>query len=58
MDTDMAKSMQKILTKQGIKFMLNTKVTGGGLEGETVKLGVESVKTEKKDSVDSGILPL
>ena len=44
MDADISKNIQKTLGKQGMKFMLNTKVTNGDASGEGVKLDIESVK--------------
>jgi len=51
MDAEMAKMMQKILQKQGMKFKLQTKVLGGELQGENVALEVEGVKNSKKETV-------
>ena len=51
MDAEIAKSAQKILQKQGLKFKLNTKVLGGDDSGSAIKLEVEAVKGGKKDTV-------
>ena len=51
MDAEISKMTQKILTKQGMKFKLNTKVLGGDDSGETVKLEVEAAKGGKKETV-------
>lgn len=51
MDTDVAKSIQKILGKQGMKFMMNTKVTKGDASGEGVKIEVEDAKSGKSQTV-------
>jgi pyruvate/2-oxoglutarate dehydrogenase complex dihydrolipoamide dehydrogenase (E3) component len=51
MDAEIAKQTQKILGKQGIKFKLNTKVMGGDVSGESVKLNVEAAKGGKKETV-------
>ncbi|RAL61961.1 hypothetical protein DID88_002450 [Monilinia fructigena] len=48
MDAEIAKSSQKILKKQGIDFKLNTKVMGGDVSGEKVKLSVEAAKVARK----------
>ncbi|ODQ82179.1 hypothetical protein BABINDRAFT_5184 [Babjeviella inositovora NRRL Y-12698] len=56
MDGEVAKTTQKLLTKQGLKFMLGTKVTKGVREGETVKIEVESVKDGKKSELDADVL--
>jgi len=51
-DGEVAKSFQKILTKQGIKFKLGTKVTGAQKSGSGVKVAVENVKdSSKKEEV-------
>lgn len=50
-DQEVAKTFQKILTKQGIKFKLGTKVLGATKSGNTIKVDVEGAKDGKKDSV-------
>lgn len=50
-DLGHSKSFQKILTKQGFKFKLNTKVTSLKREGDTVTVEIESAKDGKKDTV-------
>lgn len=47
-DGEVSKSFQKILTKQGIKFKLSTKVTGARKEGGRILVGVEDVKDPSK----------
>lgn len=51
MDAEISKNIQKTLGKQGMKFMLNTKVTSGDDSGETVKLEVEAAKGGKQQTV-------
>ena len=51
MDTEISKSAQKILKKQGIDFKLNTKVLGGDASGNKIKLDVEAAKGGKEESV-------
>jgi dihydrolipoamide dehydrogenase len=51
MDKEIAKASQKMLTKQGIKFKLNTKVMGGDTAGEGVKIQVEAAKGGKEETV-------
>ena len=51
MDGEVAKQMQRLLGKQGLKFKLNTKVTSGKLDGDTVKVEVEDVKKGSTESV-------
>lgn len=51
MDADVSKNIQKILGKQGLKFMLNTKVTQGDASGSQIKLDVEAAKGGKAQTV-------
>jgi dihydrolipoamide dehydrogenase len=51
MDTEIAKSTQKILKKQGIDFKLNTKVVSGDTSGAQVKLDVDAAKGGKPETV-------
>lgn len=51
-DMEVAKTFQKILTKQGIKFKLGTKVTSATKSGGVIKVGVEDAKNpDKKEEV-------
>lgn len=53
----MAKSFQRILGKQGIKFKMGTKVTGATKSGSGVKVSVEDVKDpNKKENLDCDVL--
>ena len=45
------KAFQRILTKQGIKFMMNHKVTGAEKTGDSVTVSVESNKDGKRQLV-------
>jgi dihydrolipoamide dehydrogenase len=56
MDADIAKNIQKTLGKQGMKFMLNTKVTNGDASGEGVKIDVEAAKGGKQQTVSLDII--
>ena len=56
MDAEVAKTFQKVLTKQGFKFKLNTKVTGADVSGETVKLNVESAKGGKEETLEADVV--
>jgi dihydrolipoamide dehydrogenase len=51
MDAEVSKSMQRILQKQGMKFKLNTKVMGGDVKSEGIKVNIEAAKGGKPDSV-------
>lgn len=44
LDSEIAKTFQRTLTKQGMKFKMSTKVVKGERSGTGVKLTVESVK--------------
>jgi dihydrolipoamide dehydrogenase len=50
-DAEVAKSFQRIMVKQGLKFKLNTKVTGARREGSKVMVNVEGVKDGKNEEV-------
>lgn len=50
-DMEVSKQFQRICTKQGLKFKLNTKVTAARKEGDKVKVTVESVKDGKTEEV-------
>ncbi|TLD33554.1 hypothetical protein PspLS_01267 [Pyricularia sp. CBS 133598] len=56
MDTEIAKSAQKILKKQGIEFKLNTKVNGGDTTGDKIKLDIEAAKGGKAESIESEVV--
>jgi dihydrolipoamide dehydrogenase len=51
MDADMAKQFQKMLTKQGLKFKLSTKVVGGKVDGDKVTLEIDAAKGGKPETV-------
>lgn len=51
-DGEVSKSFQKILTKQGLKFKLGTKVTGATKTGGGITVNVEDVKNpDQKEQV-------
>ncbi|KAI9032101.1 hypothetical protein DFJ74DRAFT_322994 [Hyaloraphidium curvatum] len=51
MDKDLAPAFQKILTKQGMKFQLGTKVVGVEVKGDEVEVTYEPVKGGDKQTV-------
>ena len=55
MDDEIAKQSQKILTKQGLKFKVNTKVLSGDASGSGVKLEVEAAKGGKKETLEADV---
>jgi pyruvate/2-oxoglutarate dehydrogenase complex dihydrolipoamide dehydrogenase (E3) component len=56
MDAEVAKATQKVLTKQGMKFKLNTKVTSGDDSSEIVKINVEAAKGGKEEVLDADVV--
>jgi dihydrolipoamide dehydrogenase len=56
MDTEISKTAQKILKKQGIDFKLNTKVVSGDTSGDKVKLEVDAAKGGKPETVSGTVL--
>lgn len=56
-DGEVSKTFQKVLTKQGLKFKLGTKVTGAQKSGGVVKVTVENVKdSSKKEELECDVL--
>jgi dihydrolipoamide dehydrogenase len=51
-DMETSKAFQRILTKQGIKFMMNHKVTHAEKTGNSVTVNVENNKDGKKHTID------
>ena len=51
MDAELAKQFQKMLTKQGLKFKLNTKVVSGKVDNDTVSLEIDAAKGGKPETV-------
>lgn len=47
-DMEMSKTFQRVLTKQGLKFKLNTKVTGAVKTGDKIKVSIEPVQDPSK----------
>ncbi|KAF8543026.1 hypothetical protein BDD12DRAFT_822527 [Trichophaea hybrida] len=56
MDADMAKTMQKILQKQGMKFKLNTKVTSGDVTDSSIGVNVEASKGGNAETLDADVV--
>lgn len=53
MDTEISKTTQKILKKQGLEFKLNTKVISGDTTGDKIKLEVDAAKGGKPETVSA-----
>jgi dihydrolipoamide dehydrogenase len=56
MDLETAKTFQRSLTKQGMKFMLGQKVTGADTSGETVKLTVEPAAGGQSQTLEADVV--
>ena len=50
-DMEVSKAFQKILTKQGLKFKLDTKVTGAEKSGDGIRVNVEGAKGGNGETV-------
>jgi dihydrolipoamide dehydrogenase len=48
---EVSKAFQKILTKQGLKFKLDTKVTGAEKSNGTIHVNVEGAKGGNNETV-------
>lgn len=55
-DTEVSKTFQKVLVKQGLKFKLGTKVTGASKSGGGVSVSVENVKSGDKEDIECDVL--
>lgn len=56
MDAEVAKQFQKILTKQGLKFKLNTKVISAENTGNSVKIQVDAAKGGKEETLEADVI--
>lgn len=56
MDGEVSKTMQRILTKQGLKFKLSTKVTGAEMTGAGVTLTVEPAQGGEKETIEADVV--
>lgn len=54
-DMEISKNFQKVLTKQGLKFLLNTKVLSASKSGDTITVQLEGVKDGKSQSVSDSV---
>lgn len=57
-DLEIAKNLQRILTKQGLKFKVNTKVTTVSKSGGVIKVTAENMKNNKTEEVCYWFLPV
>ncbi len=56
MDREISKQFQRILQKQGMKFMLGHKVTGVDTSGNRLKVGVEPAKGGEAETLDADVV--
>jgi dihydrolipoamide dehydrogenase len=57
-DGEVAKQFERILTRQGLKFRLATKVTGAKQEGGKVLLSLESLKKGTSETLEADVVLL
>jgi len=57
-DGEVAKQFERILTRQGMKFRLSTKVTGARVEGDKVNLTLESFKKGTTETITADVVLL
>ncbi|XP_063610917.1 dihydrolipoyl dehydrogenase, mitochondrial-like [Penaeus indicus] len=55
-DAEISKNFQRILTKQGLKFKLSTKVLSASKQGDKIMVSVEGVKNGKKEELECDTL--
>ncbi|XP_004522088.1 dihydrolipoyl dehydrogenase, mitochondrial [Ceratitis capitata] len=55
-DTEVSKTFQKVLTKQGLKFLLGTKVLAAQRSGNSVTVSVENAKSGDKQDISCDAL--
>jgi len=57
-DGEVAKQFERVLTRQGMKFRLGTKVTGASKTADGVTLTIETMKTGKTDELKADVVLL
>ncbi len=55
-DAEVRRQFQRTLTKQGLTFKLNTKVTSGEVVGDTVKLTLEPSKGGDSEVLEADVV--
>ncbi|VDO38661.1 unnamed protein product [Haemonchus placei] len=55
-DMEISKTFQRTLTKQGMKFLLSTKVMSAQKNGDNISVQVEGAKDGKKQTLDCDVL--
>lgn len=56
MDADTAKTTQRILKKQGMKFKVNTKVVSGDVTDSSIGINVEAANGGKAETLDADVV--
>ncbi len=56
MDAEVAKTFERVLGKQGIKFRLGTKVTAAQREGDSVRLTLEPAKGGDTEQIEADVV--
>lgn len=56
MDSGAMSVLQKVLTKQGMKFMFKTKCTGSSVKGDTVTVEFENMADNSKGSISADVV--
>ncbi|KAI7850835.1 dihydrolipoyl dehydrogenase [Circinella umbellata] len=56
MDAELAKNFHKLLSKQGLKFKMGTKVNSTAIDGDQVKVEVESAKGGKQETLEADVV--
>jgi len=55
-DKEIAKAFQKTLTKQGLKFILESKVQGATKQGDIYKVEIEAVQGKNKQTLEADVI--
>eukprot|EP01123_Difflugia_compressa_P009318 TRINITY_DN3053_c0_g1_i1.p1 TRINITY_DN3053_c0_g1~~TRINITY_DN3053_c0_g1_i1.p1 ORF type:complete len:473 (-),score=103.72 TRINITY_DN3053_c0_g1_i1:159-1367(-) len=55
-DKEIAKTFQKVLQKQGMKFIMESKVLGATKNGELYKIEIEGVNTKAKQYLEADVI--
>jgi dihydrolipoamide dehydrogenase len=56
LDAEVAKQLQRTLSKQGLAFKLGTKVVGVDAKGKSLKLTLEPAKGGKRENIDCDVV--
>ncbi|KAI8371538.1 dihydrolipoyl dehydrogenase [Radiomyces spectabilis] len=56
MDAELAKNFHRILSKQGLKFKMSTKVNGAKVDGDKVLIDVEASKGGKAETLEADVV--